>query len=317
MKSIPPTLHCLDPRSARAGFLALTGAALAGLVSSVGAAVLVSEDFSYADGTLVGQNGGVGWGGAWGSLTSPTGSASGSNMVTAGILASGDATGASTTTSQIFRPLAVEYGADSSTIWITLQMQRLGPKDTPGGAPDGVAPDANGGATSWIRPQNWALYDVTSGSAQSERLSFGEGTRTSADADTFGLLVAGSVGNANTVWTTTSVGLLSTALVRVQFGAGNVDTATLWMDPAPGDPTLQTPAATTTGNFTFDRVRPFAGNRNNQTVDGVSASRNAAYGTFDNFMIGENWDDIHPVPEPACLTLAGLAGLALLRRRRA
>lgn len=279
-------------------------------------AVLVSEGFSYADGTLVGQNGGTGWGGAWGSLTSPTANATGTNIITSGVYFAGDSTGASTTVSNIFRPLAVEYGTDLTSIWITLQMQRLGPQDTPGGAPDGTGTDVNGGGTSWVRPQNWALFDVTSTTAQSERLSFGEGTRTSGDTDTFGALVGGSSTNAATVWTTTSVALLNTALIRIDFGAGNVDTATLWMNPAPGDPTLQTPSATTTGNFTFDRVRPFAGNRNNQTLDGVATPTNAAYGSFDNFMIAESWNDIHPVPEPGSAVLAGLAGLALLRRRR-
>jgi PEP-CTERM motif len=284
--------------------------------SAASAAVLVSENFSYTDGTLAGQNGGTGWAGPWGNVVSPTANASGSNVITGGVLGSGDITGASTTTSQIFRDFSTEFGADGTTIWITLAMQRLGPQDTPGGAPDGLGPDLNSGGTSWIRPQNWALFDVTSITAQSERLSFGEGTRTTGDADTFGMLVAGSSTNAATVWTTTSVSLLNTALVRINYGAGNVDTATIWMNAAPGDPTLQTPSASTTGNFTFDRVRPFAGNRNNQTIDGVSASRAAAYGTFDDFAIAENWFDIHAVPEPASVSLAGLSGLFLLRRRR-
>lgn len=291
--------------------------AAAGLsLATAHGAVLVSEDFNYADGTLVGQNGGTGWAGAWGSLTSPTGNASGTNITTGGVYFAGDSTGASTTTSNIFRQLAVEYGTDLTSIWITLQMQRLGPQDTPGGAPDGTGTDVNAGGTSWVRPQNWALFDATSTTAQSERLSFGEGTRNSGDTDTFGALVGGSATNVATVWTTTSVALLNTALIRIDFGAANIDTATVWMNPAPGDPTLQTPSATTTGNFTFDRVRPFAGNRSNTAIEGVTASRAAAYGSFDNFMIAESWNDIHPVPEPGSAVLAGLAGLALLRRRR-
>lgn len=281
------------------------------------AAVLVSETFDYADGTLVGQNGGTGWGGAWGSVVNPAGGASGSNVLIGGVYHGGDSTGASATTSQIYRNFSTEYGTDGTTIWISIDMQRLGPQDTPGGAPDGLAPDVNSGATSWIRPQNWALFDVTSATAQSERLSFGEGTRATGDADAFGMLVGGSVTNAATVWSTAPIGLLNTALIRIAYGAGNVDAATLWMNPTPGDPALQTPSASTTGNFTFDRVRPFAGGRNNQTVDGVSAPRNAAYGTYDDFYIAENWFDIHAVPEPGTAALAGLAGLALLRRRRA
>jgi MYXO-CTERM domain-containing protein len=280
------------------------------------AALLVYEGFNYADGNLTGGNGGIGWNGAWGNVANPAGTASGSNVITSGVYFGGDATGANTANSVIFRDLATEYGTDGTTIWISVQMQRLGLLDTPGGAPDGVAPDVNGGGTSWVRPQNWALFDVTSTTAQSERLSFGEGTRTANDTDTFGLLVGGSATNAATVWSAAPVANLNTALVRIQYGAGNVDTATLWMNPAPGDPALLTPSASTTGNFTFDRVRPFAGNRSNQTIDGVSAARNAAYGSFDEFMIGSDWSDVHPVPEPGTVVLAGLAGLALLRRRR-
>jgi MYXO-CTERM domain-containing protein len=280
------------------------------------AALLVYEGFNYADGNLTGGNGGIGWNGAWGNVANPAGTASGSNVITSGVYFGGDATGANTANSVIFRDLATEYGTDGTTIWISVQMQRLGLLDTPGGAPDGVAPDVNGGGTSWVRPQNWALFDVTSTTAQSERLSFGEGTRTANDTDTFGLLVGGSATNAATVWSAAPVANLNTALVRIQYGAGNVDTATLWMNPAPGDPALLTPSASTTGNFTFDRVRPFAGNRSNQTIDGVSAARNAAYGSYDEFSIGGDWSDVHPVPEPGTLALAGLAGLALLRRRR-
>jgi len=280
------------------------------------AALLVYEGFNYADGNLTGGNGGIGWNGAWGTVANPAGTVTGSNVITGGVYFGGDATGANTANSVIFRDLATEYGTDGTTIWVSVQMQRLGLLDTPGGAPDGVAPDVNGGGTSWVRPQNWALFDVTSTTAQSERLSFGEGTRTTNDADVFGLLVGGSATNAATVWSAAPVSNLNTALIRIEYGAGNADTATLWMNPAPGDPALLTPSASTTGNFTFDRVRPFAGNRSNQTIDGVSAARNAAYGSYDEFMIGTDWSDVHPVPEPGTVTLAGLAGLALLRRRR-
>lgn len=280
------------------------------------AAILVSESFDYTDGTLVGQNGGTGWGGAWGSLTLPTGSATGTNNIAAGVLGIGDATGASTTGSQIFRAFASEFGAEGTTIWLTVQMQRSGPQDTPGGAPDGTGTNVNAGATSWVRPVNLALFDRTSDTAQSERLSLGEGTRTQLDTDAFGALVGGSATNAATVWSTTSVGNLNTALLRIVYGAADADTATLWMNPAIGDPTLQAPSASTTGNFTFDRIRPFAGNRANQTIEGATTAVNAAFGTIDNFKIADSWQDIHPVPEPGTATLGLLTLAGMLRRRR-
>ncbi len=279
------------------------------------AVVLVSEDFSYADGSLAALNGGTGWGGAWGNLTLPTQNASGTNIVSGGQLLVGDAAGTSTATSQIFRPLATEFGTDGTSIWVTITHQRLGSKDVTGGAPQ---PGAGllGGGTSYVRPVNWALFDVTSTAASSERLSFGEGTRTSNDTDTFGVLIAGASTNPATVWTNNAIDAVNVMVMRIDFGTANVDTATAWINPAPGDLALQTPSATTTGNLTFDRVRPFAGNANNQTINGVATPTQAAYGSFDNFAIATDWTDIHAIPEPTSLTLSGVALLGLLGRRR-
>jgi hypothetical protein len=274
------------------------------------ATLLVYEGFDYADGNLNTLNGGIGFSNAWGPAVNPAGGVGAGiqNVESGRLRLVGNAAGGAT----IYRDLATEYGADGTTVWIGLSMIRTGLKDPVGGAP-------NGGLTStgasYVRPLNFALFDVTSTTAQSERLSFGEGTRTSGDTDTFGLLVGGSATNAATVWSNAPVDVDNFAVVRIDFGAANVDTAWLWINPAFGsEPATGSAAATTTGNFTFDRVRPFAGNPNNQTINGVVTATLGAEGYIDNFAVGTTFADV--IPEPATGMLAGLSLAGLMARRR-
>ena len=78
---------------------ALACASLLASAAPSNAAVLVSEDFSYADGGLNGQNGGTGFSGGWSSSTNVTG-------------------GVSTGDSPSTRSLATAF-ASSGTIWIS------------------------------------------------------------------------------------------------------------------------------------------------------------------------------------------------------
>ncbi len=280
------------------------------VTSPVKATLMVFEGFDYADGSLNTLNGGIGFSTAWGPAVNPNaGVGAGIQNVEAGRLRLvGNAAGGAT----IYRDLATEYGTDGTTIWIGLSMIRTGTKDPVGGAPNGALTSTG---ASYVRPLNFALFDVTSPTAQSERLSFGEGTRTSGDTDTFGLLVGGSATNAATVWSTAPVDVDNFAVVRIDFGAANADTAWLWINPSFGsEPATGSAAATTTGNFTFDRVRPFAGNPNNQTINGVVTATLGAEGYVDNFAVGTTFADV--IPEPATGMLAGLSLVGLIARRR-
>lgn len=59
----------------------------------------------------------------------------------------------------------------------------------------------------------------------------------------------------------------------------------------------------------LNRLRPFGGNQN---------ANGAGILNLDELRIGSTWADVTPfIPEPGTTALAGLAGLLLLRRRRA
>jgi len=96
--------------------------------------------------------------------------------------------------------------------------------------------------------------------------------------------------------------------VRIDHGAGNADTAYMWINPSlSAEPDIATAQAQSLGNFTFNRIRPFAGNPN-------AASENiGAEGYFDEIRIGETWADVTaaPVPEPSTFAMLALGALFL------
>lgn len=200
----------------------------------------------------------------------------------------------------IFRDFSFARGADSTTTWISMMHIRTG---ATGGA---LGP---GGTPSYLRPVNLALFD-----AGTERFALGEGTRNQQppnDQDFFGVIVSGSAANAATRWTTTPLAQTNFALVRIDHGVGDVDTLYLWMNASlDSEPSIATADATTTGNFGFNRIRPFAGNPS------AEAGNIGAQGYLDEIRIGETFLDVTPVPEPSTWALVGLGLLAFLKFRR-
>jgi hypothetical protein len=282
---------------------------LAGVTSPASAALLAYEGFDYAPGTLVGQNGGIGFSNAWGTTTGSAavqapGLGYGALATTGNKLFMDGAAG----TVQTFRNITSQRGTDGTTTWISLITERTGQKGGTFG---------QGGAPSYLRPLNVSFYQLPIGGTGngSEIFAVGEGTRNQPppafDEDVLGFLVGGSVANAATRWTTAPVDNESFLLVRIDHGAANADTAYMWVNPDLSvEPTLGSAMATTTGNFNFNRVRPFAGNPS------AEAGNIAAQGTVDELRIGDTWADVTPIPEPASFTLLGLSALLMTRRGR-
>lgn len=270
------------------------------LSATAPAALLVYEPFDYPSGTSIGgQNGGTGFAGPWGAVgagnldaTAP--GATYSNLVASGnrLTTIGGSGGAGSALS--FRDLSTSFGADNTTVWISLIGQRTGAQTGTGGI---------GGVPSWVRGWNVSLFN-----AGTEILAIGEGTRTTGDQDTWGLVVSGSSTNAATVWTSKSVGVESFLLVRIDYLPGN-DNAYLWVNPSlASEPLISNADATTTaGNFSFNRIRPFAGN---ETAQGARAE-----GFFDEIRMGTTFRDVAPIPEPSAV-VALISGLGLFLRRR-
>ena len=290
-----------------------TAGILGALCLPANAALIAYEGFSYAPGSsLVGQSGGVGFQNAWwstGAIASnrvdyPGTSYAGTSSHGGKLYAIGVGSGSLVA----YRDLATTVGTDGTTAWLSVMAVRTGGKSSTNGV---------GGGATYVRAMNMALFEAPtpgSTSSQSERLSPGEGTRDTAatrpDTDCWQLLVGGSAANAATVTTTAPVDVLSLLLLRIDYGVGNADRAYMWVNPSlAAEPNIADAAATTTGNFTFNRLRPFAGNPN------TSSQNIAAEGYFDEIRIGTGWMDVIPEPSALAILSLGLVGLCFRRSR--
>ena len=272
------------------------------IVPRASAALLAYEGFDYTAGSsLVGQAGGIGFAAAWGAsggaATIQTPGMNYDSLVTGG---NGLFVSGASGTVSIFRDLSFTRGTEGTTTWISMMHIRTGAQGGTFGP---------GGTPSYLRPVNLAFFE-----AGSERFAVGEGTRNQAgnmDDDVFGYLVGGSVGNANTRWTTAPIDQSNFALVRIDHGVGDVDTAYMWMNPALGsEPSILSADITTTGDFDFNRIRPFAGNPS------AESGNIGAEGLIDEIRIGETFTDVTPVPEPSTWALIGLGLLLFFKFRR-
>lgn len=138
-----------------------------------------------------------------------------------------------------------------------------------------------------MRAWNVALFDPNG-----ERLAVGDATWSQAlgqDNDSWGLIQGGSASNPGTRWSNVSLADPSLVVVRLDHNAGATDTAYLWVNPSlAAEPSTASAQATTTGDFTFNQIRLFAGNPNPVGAQGV----------VDELRVGQTWFDVTPVPEP-------------------
>ena len=257
------------------------------------------EGFDYAEGAdLSGQTGGSGFSTAWtatGGDTAGAGSLAFTDALGNALLTSGNRglyTGAAGTSSTS-RDLPAVRGADDTTTWISFLGQRLG--------------ERSGDPATFFRAANISLFNSTLAASQ-EQLAIGEATNRAED--TWSLVPDGS--GANTRASATPFDQLSLVVVRIDHLPG-ADTAYLFLNPNLGGdgPDISLAEATATGDFSFNRIRPFAGNPN--------ANPPSPHAEFqiDELRVGTTYADVTPVvPEPAALALLGAAVFPLLRRRR-
>jgi hypothetical protein len=288
------------------GILRASGAFLfaVALANPVHAALLAYEPYAYADGAdLSLQAGGSGWATSWGDATGDTAvagsldyvDAMGNTLITSGNLGHyqgglTSATGATNQTTQSFRDLPALRGADGTTTWLSFVGLRLGEK--------------TGTPPTWQRAANFSLFEGTT-----ERLAIGEGTNRAED--TWSLVPAGGAGNTRA--SAVPFEQQSLIVLRIDHLAGN-DNAYLFVNPILGvEPNIATADTNSLGafSFSFNRVRPFAGNMQTGHLPAIVA--------FDEVRIGDTYGDVTPfIPEPstwALVVLAAAGGLIWKRRR--
>lgn len=215
---------------------------LAWMVSPASATPLASDDISYPTGNIENQSGGFGWSGGYAVGTSE------------GFL--NDVRDANTLSYPNYAGVGGTYA--------------------------NVAAGYGFGTFNYIQ----RTVDVTGAFA-----AFSDGVRVGADDTTvWGSFVYHKVvgmefylqGETNAPFSLPTTGADSLFLYRIQFGAGNADTITIWNNP---DLTTWTPSATPTSTFT--------GNYSFQTLVFV-APNNENEGRFDNIRLGSEAIDVVP-----------------------
>ncbi|WP_439536026.1 PEP-CTERM sorting domain-containing protein [Methyloversatilis sp.] len=263
--------------------------ALAASASHVSAAIIASDDFSYATGALNGANGGTGWGGGW----SATGAASVSDPAV-DLDGNRAASFTSNAGNAAHRALSSTFTGDSVFVSFFIQ----------------VATGSNIGNNDflglWL--QNGAANEG------SNRPTLGlKGNEVTNDASRNDLFVR-TTGSNGSFLSSSNVILGQTYQIvghLYRNAAGNYTNFDAWLNPTAGD--LGTPDASFVGNSGINQItRVGIRTANLDQGDNILIDRVVLATTFRE-AIGQ------PIPEPGALGLLGLglAGMAFMRRRRA
>ena len=263
------------------------GAASAAMIGSASAVVIAADDFSYPDGGLSGQNGGTGWdslGWANRSVLGGNNVVDATDAVLSGVAsASGD--NVSAAGADPFGDQAVTFRSLGSTVaetggtWVTVDMA--------------FTAGAHGSAFVSIflgLGDPPATGDPTSGSAWSVGEQWGSDKWSIGSASYSGVTAS------------TDSAALDTLLFKIDHDLGVTG---LWVNPADGA-LGAADAETNLAPGSFNSVMFRAGGQGGTT-------RTVA---FDNLILATELVDVHTVPEPSSSALLGLAGLALILRRR-
>jgi hypothetical protein len=282
------------------GLLAIASAfACSGRVE---AALLAYEGFDYAEGSLAGQNGGSGWGGAWSAGSVVPGSLSYGSLATTGN--SGLISGSGGSVSA-YRNFAAEYGA--GTYYISFVGQRL---STHGTLDDNT-----------VRASSFQIHKGF-GTSGDERLSAGKATTAAPNQKYNWALFSDGSG---TLLEESAEPITNLAFVLMEFvitddidgqGPGvSTDEARMWINPSLngplGAPDVElTQAEGNNHDYLFGRVRIFSGN--------TSAQGLYADFAIDEIRLGTTLADVgvNAVPEPTAAILAMVGFVFVGRSRR-
>ena len=240
------------------------------------AALIATEQFSYTAGAIAGKNGGSGFTSVWrgGGTVDAVGQTYPGLATDGGGYVSDGNNGAN------FRDLGSTYGADGTTIFVSLLISAQPGFST-------TNPDYAG----------FSFFDGGDARAN-ERFYLGQTFRQGV----YGFVRDGDSDNLSSASVSTASSLL---VLEINFLAGP-DNVSLYINPTTGLAAPDgTPTIASVTSFNFDRIR-------------IQSGFNAAPFKFDEIRIGTTYADVSPVPvpEPTSMILLGISGAALLARRR-
>lgn len=257
----------------------LAAAALLACVPFATAAVIATDDFSYALGSLNGANGGSGWGSAWtalsgASITDPAVDLSGNRALA--VSANND--------NLIWRTLATNYSGNE--LYVSMQMQ-VGSGSVTSNDFVSLWFDSIATGNHSTRPQMGIKADI-SGSNDIFARTTGSG----------GSFAPGS--NVTTGQTFLVVGKLS------KVASSTYNQFDIWFNPTATD--FATPGARFRGNSGLSSL----------TMLGVRSANLDSGDTvlIDNLRLASTWADISPVPEPSSMVLSALGMFVIMSYRR-
>jgi hypothetical protein len=262
----------------------ITLAGVLGLSVIAHGAIIAYEGFDYAEGSLIGQNGGTGW--ASGGWTLQDGNAA--TVTTPGMQYDGMSNlggkaqiiADSSNNAVAMRYLNTSLNSSSGVVWASFTGQKT--------------LDGN-------RYINFAFFNN-----DTEGFALGHGTWAARNW-TLNRSWSDPAGNTSV---STGASMLNESFLLMKFTFNEIevnnDLVEVWVNPtlANGEAGLGT-STSLTGNWDFNRIRLAAGGGSSTTPSG---------GIFDEIRLGTEFTDV--IPEPATLGLVGMIGIGLIAARR-